>query len=59
MCSPSRGSETKHEDTKEELPTVKPAAKTTTEPVTQTKQEETVDMVGFNVTALLFAVLKD
>ncbi|KAM4583952.1 DNA polymerase lambda [Odontesthes bonariensis] len=39
-----RGSETKHENTKEELPTVKPAAKTTTEPVTQTKQEETVNL---------------
>ncbi|XP_072240451.1 DNA polymerase lambda [Leuresthes tenuis] len=40
----NRVSETKHEDTKEELPTVKPTDKTTTEPVTQTEQEETVDM---------------
>ncbi|XP_040002815.1 DNA polymerase lambda [Xiphias gladius] len=42
---PNRDSETKHENIKEELPKVKPAAETIVEPVThQTKQGETIEM---------------
>ena len=44
---PLRDSETQHENIKEELLNVKPAAETTIEPVShQTKQRETIEMVG-------------
>lgn len=47
FLSPLRDSETKHENIKEDLPNDKPASETIEEPVPdQTKQEETVDMVG-------------
>lgn len=50
MFSPLRESETRHENIKEELLNVEPTSETTVEPVSdQAKQEETIDMVGFQV----------
>lgn len=47
MFSPLRESVTQDENIKEDLPIVKAAAETIVEPVSdQTKQKETIDMVG-------------
>ncbi|XP_044046599.1 DNA polymerase lambda [Siniperca chuatsi] len=46
LLLPKRESETRHENIKEELPNVKPAAETIAQPVSdQTKHEETMDMI--------------